>query len=83
MVKEYCKLRRFDLNNTQLGLTLLLVCNLVKFCKRKQLLLLPSGLGKSRVIFGLIVCLVLGKRQGSSFGQADLKEVEVVYNHQA
>ena len=83
-VSTYCSSPGFGfgLNNVQLGLTHLLVCNQIKFSKKKQLLLLPSGYGKSRVIFGIIVCLALGKEDLSDTGQA-FKEVEVVYNHEA
>ena len=44
---------------------------------KRQLLLLPAGYGKSRVIFGVIASLVLAKEG------RQITEVQVVYNSEA
>ena len=44
---------------------------------KRQLLLLPAGYGKSRVIFGAIASLVLAKEG------RQITEVQVVYNSEA
>ena len=66
----------YELNNTQLGLAILLADGVQQKVRPRQVVALPSGLGKSRVIFGVIVALFLGVTTPRI-----VKSVEVVYNH--